>query len=73
MLAHLIFRHKGSLNSDKSKVLIIFGDASETIDTMSPYIRLIEGGLEPVMAAPEQCEYPNGYASGLKQGWTITP
>ncbi|MDA0724705.1 MAG: hypothetical protein O3A82_09695 [Verrucomicrobia bacterium] len=40
---------------------------------MSPYIRLIEGGLEPVMAAPEQCEYPNGYASGLKQGWTITP
>ena len=25
------------------------------------------------MSAPEQGEDPNGYASGLKQGWTITP
>ena len=37
----------------KPKVLIIFGDAAETLDTMYPYFRLIEGGYEPVLAAPE--------------------
>jgi len=31
----------------KPKVLIIFGDASETIDSMYPYFRLIEGGYDP--------------------------
>ena len=37
----------------KQKVLIIFGDAAETVDTMYPYFRLIEGGYEPVLAAPK--------------------
>ena len=41
----------------KPKVPIIFGDASETVDTMYLYFRLIEGGYEPVMAAPEKREY----------------
>ena len=27
------------------KVLIIVGDATETVDTLYPYYRLIEGGL----------------------------
>ena len=34
-----------------SKVLIIVGDASETLDTMYPYYRLQEAGFEPVVAA----------------------
>ena len=43
--------------ADKPKVLIIIGDASETVDTMYPYFRLIEGGYEPVLAAPEKRTY----------------
>ena len=39
------------------KVLIIVGDASETLDTMYPYYRLIEAGLQPVVAAPEKQRY----------------
>ena len=35
------------------KVLIIVGDATETVDTLYPYYRLIEGGYCPVVAAPE--------------------
>ena len=30
-------------DSSKPKVLIIIGDAAETVDTMYPYFRLIEG------------------------------
>lgn len=55
----------------KPKVLIIFGDASETVDTMYPYFRLIEGGYEPVMAAPEKREYQM-VMHQVKSGWTIT-
>ena len=39
------------------KVLIIVGDASETLDTMYPYYRLIEAGFQPVVAAPEKQRY----------------
>ena len=34
------------------QVLIIVGDATETVDTLYPYYRLIEGGYKPVVAAP---------------------
>ena len=44
-------------DTNKSKVLIIIGDATETVDTMYPYVRLIEGGYEPVVAAPEKRTY----------------
>ena len=37
-----------------SKVLIIIGDAVETVDTLYPYYRLQEDGFEPVVAAPER-------------------
>ena len=37
----------------KPKVLIIIGDAAETLDTLYPYYRLIEGGFQPVVAGPE--------------------
>ena len=36
-------------HKSKPKVLIIFGDAAETVDTLYPYFRLIEGGYEPIL------------------------
>ena len=53
------------------KVLIIVGDAAETVDTLYPYFRLIEGGYEPVVAAPEQRKYQM-VMHEVKPGWTIT-
>ena len=55
----------------KQKVLIIFGDAAETVDTMYPYFRLIEGGYEPILAAPEKRDYQMVMHQN-KPGWTIT-
>ena len=54
-----------------NKVLIIIGDASETVDTLYPYYRLIEDGFEPVVAAPEKRRY-NMVMHEVKPGWTIT-
>ncbi len=55
----------------KPKVLIIIGDAAETLDTMYPYYRLIEGGYQPVVAAPEVRGYQM-VMHEVKPGWTIT-
>jgi protease I len=55
----------------KQKVLIIIGDAAETVDTLYPYFRLIEGGYEPVVAAPEKRRYQM-VLHEVKPGWTIT-
>ena len=41
------------MTSETNKVLIIVGDASETVDTLYPYYRLQEDGFVPVVAAPE--------------------
>jgi protease I len=54
-----------------SKVLIIVGDATETLDTMYPYYRLIEAGFQPVVAAPEKRQYQM-VLHEVKPGWTIT-
>ena len=54
-----------------SKVLIIIGDASETLDTMYPYYRLQEAGFQPVVAAPEKRLYQM-VLHEVKPGWTIT-
>jgi len=40
-----------------NKVLIIVGDASETVDTLYPYFRLQEDDFEPVVAGPEKRRY----------------
>ena len=40
-----------------SKVLIIVGEATETVDTLYPYYRLQEDGFEPVVAGPEKRRY----------------
>ena len=55
----------------KPKVLVIIGDASETLDTMYPYYRLIEGGFQPVVAGPEVHRYQM-VMHEVKPGWTIT-
>jgi len=39
------------------KVLIIVGDATETVDTLYPYYRVQEDGFEPVVAGPEKRQY----------------
>ncbi|KPK34304.1 MAG: peptidase [Phycisphaerae bacterium SG8_4] len=39
------------------KVLIIVGEATETVDTLYPYYRLQEDGFEPVVAGPEKRRY----------------
>src|SRR5690606_9031483 len=53
------------------RVLIIIGDATETLDTMYPYYRLQEAGFEPVVAAPEARLYQM-VLHEVKPGWTIT-
>ena len=55
----------------KGKVLIIVGDATETVDTLYPYYRIIEAGMEPVVAAPEKRLYQM-VMHEVKPGWTIT-
>jgi len=55
----------------KNKVLIIVGDATETVDTLYPFYRLIEGGYQPVVAAPEKRRYQM-VMHEVKPGWTIT-
>lgn len=57
--------------TSSNKVLIIVGDATETLDTMYPYYRLIEAGFVPVVAAPEKQKYQM-VLHEVKPGWTIT-
>lgn len=40
-----------------NKVLIIVGEATETVDTLYPYYRLQEDGFEPVVAGPQKRRY----------------
>ena len=40
-----------------NKVLIIVGDASETVDTLYPYFRVAEDGYRAVIAGPEARMY----------------
>ncbi|MBI1372457.1 MAG: peptidase [Phycisphaera sp.] len=54
-----------------NKVLIVIGDASETLDTMYPFYRLQEAGFTPVVAAPEKRKYQM-VMHEVKPGWTIT-
>ena len=54
-----------------NEVLIIVGDATETVDTLYPYLRLQEDGFIPVVAAPEKGRYEM-VLHEIKPGWTIT-
>ena len=39
------------------KVRIVIGDAAETLDTLYPYYRIQEAGMQPVVIAPEKRLY----------------
>lgn len=53
------------------KVLIIIGDATETVDTLYPYYRLQEDGFIPVVAGPEKRKFQM-VMHEVRPGWTIT-
>lgn len=53
------------------KVLIIVGDATETVDTLYPFFRLQEAGLQPVVAGPEKRRY-NMVLHEIGPNWDIT-
>jgi protease I len=56
---------------EMKQVLIIVGDATETLDTMYPYYRLIEAGMRPVVAGPQKRRFQM-VLHEVKPGWTIT-
>ncbi|MEM8955128.1 MAG: DJ-1/PfpI family protein [Verrucomicrobiota bacterium] len=60
-----------SQDQDTPPVLIIIGDATETVDTLYPYYRLIEGGYRPVVAGPEKRRFQM-VMHEVRPGWTIT-
>lgn len=53
------------------QVLIIVGDATETVDTLYPFYRLQEDGFTPVVAGPEKRAYQM-VMHEVRPGWTIT-
>lgn len=58
-------------NSRQQRVLIVVGDAAETLDTLYPYYRLQEAGFEPVVIGPEKRIFQM-VMHELRPGWTIT-
>lgn len=58
-------------DTPRHRVLIVIGDASETLDTMYPYYRLQEAGFEPVVAGPEKRLFQM-VMHEVRPGWTIT-
>ena len=59
------------MDSNESKVLIIVGDAAETVDTLYPYYRLQEAEFAPIVAGPKRQTYQM-VLHEVKPGWTIT-
>jgi len=55
----------------RHRVLIVVGDASETLDTLYPYYRLQEAGFVPVVAGPEKRRFQM-VMHEVRPGWTIT-
>ena len=51
--------------------MIVIGDAAETLDTLYPFYRLQEAGIEPVVIAPEKRVYQL-VMHEVRPGWTIT-
>ncbi|MEO1992684.1 MAG: DJ-1/PfpI family protein [Pirellulales bacterium] len=58
-------------NSYIGEVLIVVGDATETVDTLYPYYRLQEAGFRPVVIGPERKTYQM-VLHEVRPGWTIT-
>jgi len=59
-------------NEEHSKVLIIIGDATETVDTLYPYLRLQEDEFIPVVAGPDKRRYQMVLHEIPATGWDIT-
>jgi protease I len=55
----------------EAKALIVVGDATETVDTLYPYYRLIEAGIRPLVIAPEKRLYQM-VMHEVRPGWSIT-
>jgi protease I len=53
------------------RVLVVVGDATETVDTLYPYYRLQAAGFEPVVIGPEQRIFQM-VLHEVRPGWTIT-
>lgn len=53
------------------KALIVVGDATETVDTLYPFYRLQEAGIQPIVIAPEKRMYQM-VMHEVRPGWTIT-
>jgi len=62
---------KEFVGNKMKKVLIVIGDATETLDTLYPYYRIQEAGMQPVVIAPEKRKYQM-VMHEVKPGWTIT-
>src|SRR6202034_58995 len=70
----LILRRRDAAKRGKPimrDVLIVVGDASETVDTLYPYYRLQEEAFRPVVIAPERGQYQM-VLHEVRPGWTIT-
>lgn len=61
-----------SKTGEFNKVLIIVGDATETVDTLYPILRLKEEGMKPVVAGPEKRRYNMVLHEIPEHGWDIT-
>lgn len=53
------------------QVLIIVGDATETVDTLYPFLRVQEDGFVPVVAGPQARRY-HMVLHEKPEGWDIT-
>ena len=53
------------------KVLIVVGDATETVDTLYPVLRVVEDGFTAVVAGPEARRYQM-VLHEIPAGWDIT-
>ena len=57
--------------TDHNQVLIIVGDATETVDTLYPFLRIQEDGFTPVVAGPQARRYQM-VLHEVPSGWDIT-
>ena len=53
LIGSRLFAVENQQFGDTNKVLLIIGDATETMDTLYPYYRLAEAGFKVVVAGPE--------------------
>ena len=60
------------MDRPSNSVLIVIGDAAETVDTLYPVLRLQEDGLRPVIAAPDVRRYHMVLHEIPPTEWTIT-